>query len=217
MMKAVIVVLYWLLAAVAFLEGVSFLQERWAQRSKKRREPVSQKSWAEAPRRTAKPKRMALTAERSTVRLSCPLMSVGTVEAEWRRADKPEFRRIPEEKIVRFGKNQPLTILNERYPGLFDADSPFGNLTHGRQTTDRYGRDIICFLERFPCFDSEDYANENRYFRWFFVREGDVIARVFYEDETDEVIVTEDVRYIETSCWEELRKTRFCQADKTEE
>ena len=65
---------------------------------------------------------------------------------------------------------------------------------------DIYGREIFCVTERFPCFDSYDYANENRYYRWFFIKENGRLTRVYYADERNKIEVTEDVASLEYKC-----------------
>ena len=73
---------------------------------------------------------------------------------------------------------------------------------------DVYGRSVFAFKERFPCFDSYDYLHENRYYRWFYVREGDTLSCVYYRDECDHVHVVDDLRYIDKkAAWEEMNES----------
>lgn len=74
---------------------------------------------------------------------------------------------------------------------------------------DRYGRRVLCIVERFPCFDSYDAMHEHRFNRWFFLRVGDSLTRVFYKDEQNEVYITEDVENLENDCWREFCKHGF--------
>lgn len=72
---------------------------------------------------------------------------------------------------------------------------------------DVYGRDVFGYKERFPCFDSYDYLYEHRYFRWFYIREGDSLCCVYYEDERDSVEVTEDVSCIHKErAWKAMKE-----------
>lgn len=104
------------------------------------------------------------------------------------------------------------------YPGSFTAAGK--KYTSWKQlcvTTDEsgffardiYGREVFCMRERFPCFDSYDYLYENRYYRWFFLREGNKLTRVYYTDERDVIHVTEDVRNLESKCWTEMKEKGY--------
>lgn len=71
---------------------------------------------------------------------------------------------------------------------------------------DIYGRRVLYIAERFPCFDSSDYLYEDRYYRWFFLWDGEKLTRVQYTDERDTVTVTEDVQDVENKWWKTLQK-----------
>ena len=58
---------------------------------------------------------------------------------------------------------------------------------------------------RFPCFDSFDYLTENRFYRWFFIREGNSISRIYAIDTKPNIYVTDDVGYVEYNLLNELR------------
>lgn len=99
------------------------------------------------------------------------------------------------------------------YPGPFKAaGKPYLSLqSMGKSKEDSpvrrdiYGREVLCMRELFPCFDSYDYANETRYFRWFFIRENGKLTCVFHADESGRVEITEDIRTVENSCLEEMK------------
>lgn len=76
---------------------------------------------------------------------------------------------------------------------------------------DVYGRQVLTLTERFPCFDSYDFAHENRRYRWFFLREGEKLTRVFYTDGRAEISVTEDVANLEDQCWREMERLGYFQ------
>ena len=76
----------------------------------------------------------------------------------------------------------------------------------GHFCKDIYGRDVFCMSERFPCFDSFDYANETRRYRWFFLKEKGKLTRVYYADERKKIQVTEDVRDLENNCREQMQQ-----------
>lgn len=71
---------------------------------------------------------------------------------------------------------------------------------------DIYGRDVLALTERFPCFDSEDFLHEKRYFRWYFLCRDGRLTCVYHADETPTVTVTEDVLDVEDRCWEEMKR-----------
>ena len=133
--------------------------------------------------------------------------SIRWVSTEQDENGEPAATRVPVESSRKF-----------RYPGRFAADGKI--YQDWRQLccketnvsgvyTDVYGRSVFCYAERFPCFDSEDYLYENRFYRWFFILEKGKITRVFYTDECKEVDVTEDVANIEDDCWSELGRLPF--------
>ena len=109
-----------------------------------------------------------------------------------------------------------------RYPGKFTAGGKtyenWNQLCH-RETetpgvyTDIYGRSVFFDAERFPCFDSDDFLYENRFYRWFFILEKGKITRVFYTDERKEIDITEDVANIEDNCWSKLGRLHFWDAE----
>ena len=79
----------------------------------------------------------------------------------------------------------------------------------GHFCKDIYGREVLALWERFPCFDSYDYLYENRYFRWFFLRENGKLTRIFYTDEQDKIHITEDVRKLENKCWIQMEELDY--------
>lgn len=81
-----------------------------------------------------------------------------------------------------------------------------------RRARDIHGREVLYLKERFPCFDSYDLLYENRYYRWFFIRQDNSLTRVYQIDGRDRVYVTEDVRNLENKCWEQMKK--LCYAVK---
>ena len=118
----------------------------------------------------------------------------------------PEAERLPEEAKTAYPVNR----------GFFAAGKQYRNLQQMTTTQigdylyhDIYGRDVIALRERFPCFDSYDFLHENRYYRWFFIKEDGKLTRVYYADTRGVVQVTEDVRVLETRCLEEMKKLKW--------
>lgn len=79
---------------------------------------------------------------------------------------------------------------------------------------DIYGRDVIEVRERFPCFDSHDFLYENRYYRWFYLIENEMLYCVYYEDQGTYVTVTNDVARISSSVYKIMHL--FGQLDETD-
>lgn len=79
---------------------------------------------------------------------------------------------------------------------------------------DCYGREVLYLAERFPCFDSYDYANETRFYRWFFLRQNDRLTRIHYTDETNKIYVTEDVLYLESGLWSQMCRYGYFNAEE---
>lgn len=69
---------------------------------------------------------------------------------------------------------------------------------------DIYGRVFGEIRERFPCFDSYDYANENRYYHWLYLTEGGKLFMIYYQDEGKKLTVTEDAGEISGRVWREM-------------
>lgn len=83
-----------------------------------------------------------------------------------------------------------------------------------RRYQDIYGRDVIEIRERFPCFDSHDFLHENRYYRWFYLIENEMLYCVYYEDEGTFVTVTKDVARISSSVYKVMHL--FGQLDESD-
>ena len=112
--------------------------------------------------------------------------------------------RVPEEKTKDYF-----------YPGVFfAAGKPYVTWKElciykdasGYLCKDIFGREVFYVSEQFPCFDSYDYANETRHYRWFFIREKGKLTRVYYTDGRRQIQVTEDVRNLENRCREPMQK-----------
>ncbi len=57
---------------------------------------------------------------------------------------------------------------------------------------DVYGRRVLYFRERFPCFDSYDFMYENRYYHWHIVEGEKGLTVVYTQDEKPGVQVCEN-------------------------
>lgn len=140
--------------------------------------------------------------------------SVTQVPLKWvsEECDKdgnPLRERIPEEQEKTFTRQTGFTAggktyryINELYHIRFQE---------GSLCQDIHGRQVLHLLERFPCFDSYDYLNEDRYYHWFIIRQDDRLTMVYCEDTYPQIKVTEDIARLRNEKWQELKKYwSFC-------
>lgn len=155
---------------------------------------------------------MVLEAAGPGKRAGYKLASYSTVALRWvsreRGADGGPLRvREPHESTVKYSLAGGFTAAGRRYGTLSELFTE-----HDKTKTfcrDRCGREVLYLAERFPCFDSHDFACENRFYRWLFLRENDRLTRVYHEDETGSVYVTEDVKYLEEPRWREMLRLGY--------
>ena len=105
------------------------------------------------------------------------------------------------------------------YPGVFLAGGrPYASIKQlcaekldedGHVCRDVYGREVFAEWERFPCFDSYDYLYENRYYRWFFIRNGDQLTGIYYTDEQKKIEIVEDVKTMRERCWKRMEALKW--------
>lgn len=125
--------------------------------------------------------------------------------------ENPVVQREPEEISFVYSRDSEFTVAGKTYPNF---DSMLKECACNRGV-DIHGREVFCYNELFPCFDSYDYATETRYYRWRFIREGNQLSRVYASDECDIVFVTEDVGNIEDRIWDQMKKLGYCQKPET--
>ena len=122
---------------------------------------------------------------------------------------KPLRERIPGEEKKNFTRQTGFAAGGMTYRGpneLCHIRFQDSNLCQ-----DIYGRQVLHLTERFPCFDSYDYLNENRYYHWFFIRQEEKLTMVYCEDTYPQIEVTEDIAQIRNEKWQELKKCwGFC-------
>lgn len=116
---------------------------------------------------------------------------------------QPVYIRESKEKTVKLPATLPFTAAGKQYLNIGQLYG--GEITDGI-TTDVHGRQVLCYRERFPCFDSYDYLHEHRYYRWFILKENGRLTRVYTADESGWIFVTEDVENMERMLTEELKK-----------
>lgn len=123
------------------------------------------------------------------------LSSYSTKRLRWVSPDDPETFRIPEERSSTY-MDCPFQAAGQTYRNRSELCVE----GDGAVMKDVYGREVICVRNRFPCFDSYDYLYEDRYYRWFLIRNGNSLTRVFCTDSRPEIYVTEDVESLENGC-----------------
>lgn len=133
------------------------------------------------------------------------------VSLETDQDGNPVKIRTPEEVTTICGRKDKLTVAGKTYPNF----QSFLKEQEGDWGEDLYGRKVLCVKERFPCFDSYDLLYDHRCFRWYYIRKGNSLSRVFVTDERDKVFVTEDVQDVDSRAWEQMRQTGFCQGPKS--
>lgn len=69
---------------------------------------------------------------------------------------------------------------------------------------DIYGCTVVEAWERYPCFDSYDYAYEKRYFHWLYLRNGNQLTCVHFGDDYQVVEVTDDAAEITGTAWNQM-------------
>lgn len=126
--------------------------------------------------------------------------TAGRVPLKW---VSQEGERIPQPRKTTYPLLTGFSAAGKYYPSLRQL---LAEDLGDRLCRDIYGREILCLKELFPCFDSYDYLNENRYFRWFFLRHKGRLTMVYYADQRKTLEVTEDVDSIRHWQWEEMKR-----------
>ena len=115
----------------------------------------------------------------------------------------PKFIRESEETIKAYPAMMPFKAAGKSYGRIQQL---CGEDVSDGIHIDVHGREVLCYKERFPCFDSYDYLYEHRYYRWFFLCEHGNLTRIYTKDESGWIYVTEDVENIECKCVELLKE-----------
>lgn len=125
---------------------------------------------------------------------------------------RPLFRRTPTPEKKIYERGLCFTAGGKRYASLKLLTAVRSGRTGGLYK-DCYGRTVYEVTERFPCFDSHDFAHENRYYRWYYLIWKDRLICVHSADGSSEVQVTEDVDVLRKKSWESMQKAGLLNKD----
>lgn len=138
-----------------------------------------------------------------TKRVESRLRSSKATELEWVHKETGEVR-CPREREKKFLRGLPFRAAGRSYFSL-DQLTARCKGQYGSWYLDCYGRPVLLVLERFPCFDSSDFLNEHRFYRWFLICRNGVLTLVRATDGEPDFSVTEDAAFLEHDCWNELK------------
>lgn len=141
---------------------------------------------------------------------SRPTEKVEWVSLEADENGKPLVVREPNESTREYSREGKFTLAGKTYKDL----NHFLRKTNDEWAEDIYGRRVLCTKERYPCFDSDDYLYETRYFRWYFVQKGASISLLFVSDDRDKIYATEDVQNVDSWAWDRMKANGFCQPSR---
>ena len=137
-------------------------------------------------------------------KLDYPRYSCPSVKIVWENAETGEVR-TPENRTVQSASGSFFQVGGRKYASLKDLKHQ--KLENNRYR-DVYGLEWLNVYERYPCFDSEDYLYEKRYYEWYLLQDGNRISRVF-DNGGGKQFVTDDVGEIEEHCLDTIRSSGY--------
>lgn len=150
-----------------------------------------------------------------------------TETVRWISTQDPDYSRIPREVHIRFNGETGFTAAGKTYRDitelfakkaqadfpsleeLLDSEKSEYQIEHLMQKAqadhcwyqDIYGREVFYMIvQMFPDLD-DTCANYDKYHRWFFIRQEDMLTRIYRNDLDREIYVTEDVAELEGFIW----------------
>ena len=127
----------------------------------------------------------------------------------WVSLCDPSRIRVPEEKTRRFRAGEGFTAAGKQYSRL-------SQLREKRVPEefcwyqDIYGREVFYICKRkYIAMDVYDTMYDTRSYRWYFIREDQKLTRIYHDDESVNIYVTEDVREVEYDIWREMRNHKY--------
>ena len=125
-------------------------------------------------------------------------------ETEANLNDPNPILRIPMPRVYTYESEKGFYVDGKVYQSVQDFKSRKDRKEH--IYWDIYNRKVMEVYERFPCFDSYDYANEDRYYRWFYLVSGNKMWCIYQADGRKTVLVTEDVAEIDAMVWRNMKR-----------
>lgn len=128
----------------------------------------------------------------------------------WVSRQNPGQTRMPQEKTLRFRAGAVFTAAGKQYSHLGQLREKRVPDDTFRWYQDIYGREVFAMSKRkYMAMDVYDTMYDNRCCRWYFIREGLKLTRIYHDDESPFVYVTEDVRELEYDLWREMKNHRY--------
>ena len=116
--------------------------------------------------------------------------------------------RQPQESVHEFTVDSGFEAAGKKYETIHQLSSEKGEKDEFYR--DIYGRQVFEVKERFPCFDSYDYLNEDRYYRWFYIQEDGKLCCVYHADSRKEIKVTEDMEKVNDRSFKAMKEADYC-------
>ena len=116
--------------------------------------------------------------------------------------------RQPQESVHEFTVDSGFEAAGKKYKDISQLSSE--KCEKDGFYRDIYGRQVFEVTERFPCFDSYDYLNEDRYYRWFYIQEDGKLCCVYHADSRKEIKVTEDVEKVNDRSFKAMKEADYC-------
>ena len=128
----------------------------------------------------------------------------------WVSSHDPSQIRVPQEKTRRFRTGEGFTAAGKEYRWLSELRKkrvPDGTYSWYQ---DIYGREVFVVAKlKYFAMDIHDVMHDTRCFRWYFIRDGLKLTRIYHDDESYNIYVTEDVREVEYDVWREMKNHRY--------
>ena len=132
-------------------------------------------------------------------------------EIEWISKENDEkgdplIRRKPNPVYTKYKMEKGFTVVGCCYKNLIQLNVAKQRSKSDHLYRDAYGRKMLYFKERYPCFDCFDYMTEDRYYHWYLFNIDDRLICVHYGDDTRWISVTEDVSNVRDEWLKEMKK-----------
>lgn len=127
----------------------------------------------------------------------------------WVSSHDPSQIRVPQEKTRRFRTGAGFTAAGKDYERLAQLHAKrVPDINSWYQ--DIYGREVFIVCKRkYFAMDIYDQMYDTYCYRWYFIRDGLKLTRIYHDDESYNIYVTEDVREVEYDIWCEMKNHRY--------